>query len=131
MMLLAVLLAAVPPPHARRCDSDQTNDLIVCAGADLAAADAALNAQWKKARAKAAAQDEAMDAATRAGNGGVTFLQSLLAAQRAWLAYREAECRFVTYRNFGGRELRIYQAGCRAHLTHQRVQALREFNEGQ
>jgi uncharacterized protein YecT (DUF1311 family) len=131
MMLLALVLAAAPPSRDPRCDSDQTNDLIVCAGADLAAADAALNAEWKKAWAKAVAQDRNMDAATRAGNGGVTFSQSLLAAQRAWLAYREAQCRFVTYRNFGGRELRIYQAGCRAYLTRQRLQALKEFIEGQ
>ncbi|HMC91491.1 MAG TPA: lysozyme inhibitor LprI family protein [Allosphingosinicella sp.] len=131
MTLLALVLAAASPSHDPRCHSDQTNDLINCAGAELATADAALNAVWRKARTKAAAQDRDMEAATRAGNGGVTFLQSLLAAQRAWLAYRDAQCRFVTYRNFGGRELRIYQAGCRANLTQQRVKALKEFIERQ
>jgi uncharacterized protein YecT (DUF1311 family) len=131
MMLLAFVLSAAPPAHDPRCDSVQTSDLIACASADLTAADAALNAEWKKAHAKAAAQDKDMDAATRVGNDGVTFSQSLLASERAWLAYRDAQCRFETYRNFGGRELSIYQAGCRANLTKQRTQELKDFTEGQ
>ena len=109
----------------------QTSDLIACADADLSAADGALNAQWKEAQAKASAQDKDMDAAAQAGNGGISFSQSLLASERAWIAYRDAQCRFETYRNFGGRELPIYQAGCRANLTKQRTQELKEFTEGQ
>jgi uncharacterized protein YecT (DUF1311 family) len=98
VILLTVLaIVGAPPAHDIRCDSDQTSDLIACAGSDLATADTALNALWAKARAKAAAQDRDMNAETRAGNG-VTFLQSLLASQRTWLAYRDAQCRFVTYR---------------------------------
>jgi uncharacterized protein YecT (DUF1311 family) len=131
MMLLALMLAAAPPAHDRRCDSDQTNDLIACASGELAAADAALNAEWKKAWAKAVEQDKNMDATTRNGNGGITFSQALRASQRAWLSYRDAQCRFVTYRSFGGRESRIYQAACRANLTQRRTQELKDFLEGQ
>ncbi len=131
MILLGLVLAAAATGHDPRCDSVQTSDLIACANAELAAADAELNAQWKRTQAKVAADQKGMDATIKAGNGGLTYTQTLLASERAWLAYRDAQCRLSTYANFGGRELPIYRAGCRAKLTKQRVQELKDFTEGQ
>jgi uncharacterized protein YecT (DUF1311 family) len=130
MMLLALTLSTASPAHDPRCKSERTLDLIACADADLASADAALNAQWKKARTKVASDEKYMDAGIRAGNGGLTYGQALLASERAWLNYRDAQCRLSTYVNFGGRELPIFQSGCRANLSKQRTQELKDFTEG-
>lgn len=127
--LLAVAVAkTVPDP---RCNSIGTNDLIECAASQLRKADAGLNRQWLKALAKTKSQDADLKAEYRAANGGLTYSQALIAAQRAWLTFRDAECRFSTYRSFQGREYRIYQMGCLASLTEQRVKQLTALNEGQ
>ena len=129
-MIGLLLAAAIAPATDSRCKAIRTNDLIECAAAELKAADGALNRQWKKAQAKVKSQGPST-AADRASNDGLSFSQSLMASQRAWLSYRDAQCRFKTYRNVGGREYRIYKLGCLAYLTNQRVKELTDFNEGQ
>jgi uncharacterized protein YecT (DUF1311 family) len=52
-----------------------------------------------------------------------------LKSQKAWLAYRAAQCALATYANAGGRELHIYQLGCQTLLTNERAKQLKQFNE--
>jgi uncharacterized protein YecT (DUF1311 family) len=128
--LAALLLAAAPASHDKRCDSVVTPDLIACAQADYDRTDAALNAQWKASLAKVK-QWEASGANDPASNGGLSYTQSLLTAQRAWLAYRDAECKFQIYGNAGGHELPIYRLSCLSALTRQRTIKLKaDFAEG-
>ena len=130
MIGLIGLLLAAAPAHDPRCDSIKTDDLVACAQADFQRADAALNAQYRSALAtiKGWQSSGADDAAA---NGGISYGQSLLVAQRAWLAYRDAECRFQIYGNAGGHELPIYRFGCLAELTRQRTKQLQaDFTEG-
>ena len=129
ILLLAASIAKMTSDP--RCNSIGTNDLIECAASELRKADAELYRQWRKAVAKTKSQDANFGADDRAANGGLSFSQSLLASERAWFAYRDAQCRFSTYRNYKGREYRIYQLACLAFLTEQRVKQLTEFNKGQ
>jgi len=125
-----LLAAGTPATHDKRCDSVTTPDLIACAQADEAGADAALNAAWKTALAKAKGWETGIDAAGRAANGNITYSQALLASQRAWLAYRDAQCKLAIYANAGGHELPIYRLGCLAELTKARTRQLRDFAGG-
>ncbi len=130
MIGLIGLLLVAQAPHDPRCDSVVTVDLIACAKAEYDRADAALNAQWKSALAQTKGSD-AGSGEDRAANGGLSYGQSLLAAQRAWLAYRDAECALQVYGNAGGHELPIYRLGCLTELTEQRTKQLHDdFTEG-
>jgi len=129
--LAALLLAAgAPAPHDTRCDSVVTPDLIACAQADQTRADAALNAAWRVALAKAKGWEANFGPDERAANGNVTYSQTLLASQRAWLGYRDAQCKLAIYANAGGHELPIYKLGCLAELTKARTKQLQDFARG-
>ena len=58
------------------------------AAARYAAADAALNAQWKLTRAFM----KSLDAEDTSRGGGFGYWGTLLEGQRAWLLYRDLEC---------------------------------------
>ncbi len=62
-------------------------------------ADAALNAQYRATMAAMVRADGKRDAELRGGNdkpdGRPTYQASLLAAERGWLAYRDAHCTSV------------------------------------
>ena len=125
-----LLAAGTPATHDKRCDSVTTPDLIACAQADYDRADAGLNAQWRASLAKVK-QWEASGENDPKANGGISYTQSLLTAQRAWLAYRDAECKFQIYGNAGGHELPIYRLSCLSALTKQRMRQLKtDFTEG-
>jgi uncharacterized protein YecT (DUF1311 family) len=125
-----LLFAAASAPHDPRCDSVTTPDLVACAQADEARADSALNVAWKTALAEAKGWESGIDAAGRAANGNVTYSQALLASQRAWLSYRDAQCKLEIYANAGGHELPIYRLGCLSELTKARTTQLQDFAGG-
>ncbi len=125
-----LLSAATHAPHDKRCDAVTTPDLVACAQGDEARADAALNAAWKIALGKAKDWEAGIDASGRAANGNATYSQALLTSQRAWLAYRDAQCRLEVYANAGGHELPIYRLGCLAELTRARTKQLQDFAGG-
>lgn len=123
MILLAALLAlaAGPPSHDPRCSSPNTADLNACAGADWQRADAAMNAQYRATLAKMKEADAhpQPDATT-----GPTYAAALLASQRAWLAFRDAECVSEGYRYRGGTMEQLEVLGCKATLTRARTKQL-------
>lgn len=120
---------AMPAADDPRCGSVQTGDLIACASDAYRSADAALNEQWRITLTKLKARDGDFDATARKANGNVSFSQALLTSQRAWIAYRDAQCSLQVYANVGGRELPIYRLGCLANLTKQRTETLKELAE--
>lgn len=85
-----------------------TIGMSLCALTETAAWDAVLNADWKRLRAVMQRQDEA-DGGDRDG--------MLLKAQRAWLAFRDADCAFETARWGEGSMRQIAGAGCHADRT--------------
>lgn len=116
MMTLAMLLLVAATP-----DTSQSG-LNVRAGSDLARADAAMNAQYRVTMAAMRNMDgfDAPDA-----KSGPSYGQALLAAQRAWLGFRDAECVAEGYHFRGGSAQNMAVADCRTALTQARTAQLK------
>ena len=63
---------------------------------------------------------------TSDGDGCAVVLKS---AQRAWLIYRNAQCRLETYPHHGGSILPMVDFGCRADVTNARTAGLTALRE--
>lgn len=110
---LAAMLAAASAA-AEDCDSAETQaDMTACADAAYRAADAKLNAAYK-----AIASRLTDDADAR---------KLLVAAERAWIAFRDAECAFATSAASGGSIQPMLVASCRERLTAARATDLESY----
>jgi uncharacterized protein YecT (DUF1311 family) len=123
-----VLLSVLPALAAAQevtCDAALTQaDMNACARADWEQADGALNALWPRAREAAKAQDAALpDDMKRAG-------QALLEAQRAWIAFRDAQCRSEGFAMRGGSAEPLLVYGCMATMTRLRTEELQRLIDG-
>jgi uncharacterized protein YecT (DUF1311 family) len=123
------LLFALPCAAMAQDDIDCANataqqEMNICAERDFEAADAALNTVWKDARA--AAQDA--DAEQPDDLKGAD--EALLAAQRGWLAYREAQCKLGGFEARGGSMEPMLVSSCMADLTRKRIEELKQFING-
>lgn len=116
--LLGLLMVAQEPPLD--CSNAQAQlELNQCAARDFETADRALNQTWPRAVAHARALDEG------ASDGRPSAESELRAAQRAWIAFRDAHCTVAGYAMRGGSaEMQVYE-GCRARLTEARTAQLR------
>lgn len=109
---IAVLLAT--PVHAQDCANAATQmEMDACAGQSYKKSDAELNAVYKEVRGRL--QDDA-DARNL-----------LLAAQRAWLAFRDSECAFSASGTTGGSVYPMVVTQCKDGLTQDRSKALRAY----
>lgn len=97
---------------AEQCNrNDQSQiGLNICADADFKAADAKLNKTYGTVVKRLAG-----DADTR---------KLLQVSQRAWIAFRDAECHFRTDLNKDGTIYPMLVAGCRQELTEARTKQL-------
>lgn len=100
---------------AKQCQQapggDTTIGIATCAMGEHAAWDVVLNREYKAARAQYTDDQTAAD--------------SLRDAQRAWIAWRDAECAFQ-YDRYGGGSMRtIASANCQMSMTAQRALDLR------
>jgi uncharacterized protein YecT (DUF1311 family) len=125
---VALLLAqAGAAPVATDCaNAVVQQELNYCAAQDFHAADAALNAQWAITAAEMRRRDDELtqtDREVRREDWSGHFA-TLLAAQRAWLIYRDNHCDSEGYAAFGGSMEPMQVAFCRAALTRQRTQQL-------
>ena len=87
-------------------------ELNACAGAEFGAADAELNWLYKRITARLGA-DKA----------------PLVAAQRAWIAYRDESCRYEALRYQGGSIAGVVRARCLQELTARQALRLRALAE--
>ena len=94
-----------------------------CAKQEFDRVDAELNAVWKKVRGWAKNADAKLDR----GDGQSGYAESLLSAQRAWLTYRDAHCRLVSFDARGGSMQPLLINNCLAELTENRTAELREL----
>ena len=127
MTVLAALLLAQAAAVPVDCSGAITQqDMNWCATQDFFKADAALNAQWE---ITAAAMRE-RDADTQTlDDGRLGYFAQLLAAQRAWLEFRDAHCASAGYAARGGSMEPMLVALCRTDLTEQRTRQLQELLE--
>ena len=104
-MISLLLALAVGSSAPYTCTQTTTNDLIGCAVEKYRSADAALNSLWKSRE----------------------HPPKVLKAQRAWLAYRDAECEAQNSASPDGSLYQVFKYLCLAELTDQRVEQLREI----
>lgn len=110
---LAVLAAPLPAVAQADCSAaTQQVEMNACAATAYSQADDALNAVYKQAAAAAKGQ----------GDDGPALL---LAAQRAWIAYRDAACAAEVAPYAGGSIQPLVQAQCLERLTRARSEDLR------
>jgi uncharacterized protein YecT (DUF1311 family) len=117
MILFALALAAPAPAQTQA-------DLTAQAGGDWKRADMAMNAQYRATMAFTKTMDahSAPDA-----KRGPTYQQALLASQRAWLAFRDAQCVIDSYGYRGGSAQPMEKLACMATLTRQRTKQLKDL----
>ena len=124
-VLLISAIAALAQDGAPTLDCEKAKaqpDLNDCAYRDYEAADADLNAEYRKALAKARALDDEYE-------GPPAAVDALKSAQRAWIGYRDGQCVLAGFQARGGQAEAMLVSGCLAELTRNRTQELRDFVE--
>ena len=111
--LLSVMVAR-PATAAENCGNlPRQAEMNACYGKALADEDRALNTTYREIGKRLAASKEATG--------------RLLAAERAWIAYRDAECAFSASGSAGGSLYPMLIASCEAALTNRRNSDLRAY----
>ncbi|WP_077145093.1 lysozyme inhibitor LprI family protein [Sphingopyxis sp. KK2] len=127
MLMSLMLLAAAAQEPAVDCENAQYQvEMNFCAGKEYDAADAELNAQWKLTVAALKARDKTID---RSYDSQPTHYDTLLAAQRAWLTYRDQHCLSESFAARGGSMAPMLHSGCMARLTQERTEQLKALVE--
>jgi uncharacterized protein YecT (DUF1311 family) len=105
-----VVLAAASAARAQECDrSDDSQQMMnICAAADYAAADARLNKTYQDI----------------VGQGDTKTNKLLQTGQRAWIAFRDAECDYSTSDSAGGSIHPMQLSECLTRLTSERIKQL-------
>ena len=112
--------------ETRDCAEPMTQQAMnYCAALEFDEADAALNAQWRET----AAEMRRLDAASTPDDGRPGYFEQLLAAQRAWLSYRDAHCASEGYYARGGSLEPLLVATCKTQVTRARTQQLHELSD--
>ncbi|WP_306131110.1 lysozyme inhibitor LprI family protein [Roseovarius sp. MMSF_3350] len=97
-----------------------TIGIVACVQAETAAWDGFLNREYKATRAQVDQFD----------TGHPPVSEALLTAQRAWIAFRDAECSLAYERNRGGTIRSVAAASCLMRMTAQRALELRDMRGG-
>ncbi|MDX8504532.1 lysozyme inhibitor LprI family protein [Mesorhizobium captivum] len=105
-----VLLATIPAAWGQECDrnDDSQSMMTICANTDYEAADAKLNAAYKEI----------------VGGNDEKANKLLQTAQRAWIAFRDAECAYSTADSEGGSIHPMEVSECLTEITNQRTKQL-------
>jgi uncharacterized protein YecT (DUF1311 family) len=128
-MILSTLLALAVVADEPKVDCDNAMaqfELNACAYQDYERADAAMNAQWKITSARMKAIDADFD---RTQDNRPGYFDTLLAAQRAWLTYRDKHCTGEGYTMRGGSAEPMVFSGCMTQLTEARTKQLKDLIE--
>lgn len=120
LALLACLVAGPAAAQASCAEAVTQADLNDCAATSLQVADDGLNRAYEAAVAAARRFD---------GSGEGRAEGSLRAAQRAWLAFRDAACEAEAALWDGGSAQPMIRSGCLEHLTLQRTDDLWSYAE--
>lgn len=95
------------------CDNAMTQmEMNACAAEDAQAADAELNRVYQQLRGTITEDAQA---------------ERLIAAQQAWITFRDADCAYSQYRYDGGSIMPMIYANCIAERTTQRTQELEMY----
>jgi len=108
------VLAAASTAQAQECDrnNDSQQMMTICAGEDYQAADAKLNQTYQ----------------ALVDRNGANANKLLQTAQRAWIAFRDAECAYTTADSVGGSIHPMGVSQCLTGLTNDRITQLSSAN---
>ena len=112
LLALAPLLLA-PLAQAYECNNTTQTDMSLCANFQHKAADKELNALYQQINQRLKDQPHSK--------------KLLVSAQRAWVAFRDAECSFAASGVEGGSVYPMIYSGCLADLTEKRVAAFKSY----
>jgi uncharacterized protein YecT (DUF1311 family) len=112
-ILACAWLSLSASAFAAECEDQTQSGLNHCADAAYQRADAALNVAYKEI--------------TRRLKGDAAAMQLLVAAQKAWIGFRDAECGFANSANAGGSIYPMVYAQCLERLTKARTSDLRAY----
>jgi uncharacterized protein YecT (DUF1311 family) len=121
-----VLFTLAAPVAAQEVDCSNAmaqQDLNICAERDWQKADKALNVTYKTVIAEAKAMDGDLPDYLR---GAETALRE---AQRAWVAFRDANCAVAGFPMRGGSAEALLVYGCLRQMTLDRTDELSQFNQ--
>ena len=124
LMALACLMMITPAfaDDALNCkDPQDQNSMTQCAALDFEKADKELNKIWPKIKSDAQGNDQ--------GTGKTEYVEALLASQRTWLGYLEAQCKWQGFDMHGGSGEPMLYYGCKARLTSERIKELQMGTE--
>ena len=128
MIILAVLaLATVQAEGKLNCDDPKSQqEMNECSFAAYERADAALNRQWKPLFAKMEERDKVSDFGS---DNGPTYVAALMASQRSWLKFRDANCVSESYFARGGSMEPMVLGNCLEQVTVARTKQLHDLLE--
>jgi len=122
--LLFLTGGAALAEEAPDCKAPQTQaDMTICAGKDHEKADKELNAAYQKLRKQLAERDKTADASSK----GAT--DALVTAQRAWVAFRDANCALAGFQARGGSMEPMLIASCLADMSGKRAEELKALTD--
>ena len=131
LLALALQAAAAAQPDEPDCRDPQAQmEMNMCARLDFEAADRELNRVYREAIAGSRQSDRELDRQYDQRPGYEAVLRE---AQRAWVAYRDAQCRYEGYEEARGGSMEpMIFSGCSARMTRERTAQLRgpEAQEG-
>jgi len=123
MIPLLLMLAGQATDPPLNCKDPETQYAMnMCAGRDFERTDAAMNRQWAKTKAAMAARDIRLKGIKP--DRDPSYVDALVAAQRAWLTFRDTQCRLEGYSMRGGSAQSLEISGCKTRLTIDRTQQL-------
>ena len=126
MIAALLLLAAAPEPKLDCADPQDQSSMNMCAQRDYERADTEMNAQYRLATATMRAADKEVD---RASDSQPLYYDTLVAAQRAWLTFRDQTCLLESFEARGGSMQPMLDSGCKAQLTRERTKQLKSMVE--
>ncbi|WP_298465869.1 lysozyme inhibitor LprI family protein [uncultured Erythrobacter sp.] len=126
LLLLLAQSDGFPECNQEAADRGIQQEMNICAAVEFRKADAELNAQWNVTSQKMKEFDESWTAEWDDRPG---WFASLLEAQRAWIAFRDAHCRVDGYTARGGSLEPLLVSTCKTALTEARTEQLRELAE--
>lgn len=122
--IAALLLLPISATSTETCDGS-TAEMHECIGAQYAIADKELNAVYKDLKRQLL---ERIMGSAETESDALETDKRLVAAQRAWISFRDAECQLQGIDMLGGSGEGLIIHSCRLSMTKERVKALRDLS---
>ena len=123
-MFMLFLAAAAAQPRVDCNNVMTTAEMLYCANRDQRIADAALNKAYQAANAVMVSMDVDRN---KTYDKRVGYHDALLASQRAWLKFRDAQCVTEGYSARGGSMEPLMASSCIEELTKSRTKQLQDL----